>query len=89
MMGQVNTHIRQSTLSEVTCCWGRDRVPGLAPFVDHTGALIKGAHVAFNLADKALATSLMVAVTSFQADDGHGAMPAAEFDGAPEALLHK
>ena len=33
-----------------------------------------------------LATSLMVAVILFQADDRYGAMPSAEFDGAPEAV---
>jgi hypothetical protein len=35
-----------------------------------------------------LAASLMVAVTLFKSDAGYGAMPTAEFDGAPESVRH-
>ena len=36
-----------------------------------------------------LATSLMACVTLFRSDSGYGAVPSAEFDGAPESVLHE
>jgi hypothetical protein len=36
-----------------------------------------------------LATSLMACVTLFQSDAGYGAMPTAEFDGAPDSVIHE
>ena len=36
-----------------------------------------------------LATTLMACVTLFKSDTGYGAMPTAEFDGAPESVIHE
>ena len=36
-----------------------------------------------------LATSLMVCVTLFRGENGYGAIPSSEFDGAPESVLHE